>query len=267
MAADMTLDKLGPDMSAEDRETLCAAMALVTPWLLVEPNRFALMHGDYRLDNMLFDPDRSRITVVDWQTLGVGLPARDLAYFTATSLLPETRSAIEEELVDLVPPRAVGLRRNGLRPGQLLAGLPARHAAGTVSHRVGMRVRHVDGKRRRDDAGDAAARLSGDPRTEGTGPAGGDHRMSAHFPELGCDLLAGQPPTPTSPCLRPDPRGRLLDGAHRVQPSGSRGRSTITTRTPSAAAASSLGRVISPPLFLVTRASMACSRNKASSSS
>ena len=75
-------------------------MALVTPWLLVEPNRFALMHGDYRLDNMLFDPDRSRITVVDWQTLGVGLPARDLAYFTATSLLPETRSAIDEELVE-----------------------------------------------------------------------------------------------------------------------------------------------------------------------
>ncbi len=101
MAADTTLDKLGPDMSAENRDTLCAAMALVTPWLLVEPNRFALMHGDYRLDNMLFDPDRSRITVVDWQTLGVGLPARDLAYFTATSLLPETRSAIEEELVDL----------------------------------------------------------------------------------------------------------------------------------------------------------------------
>ena len=100
MAADMTLDKLGPEMSAEDRETLCAAMVLVTPWLLVEPNRFALMHGDYRLDNMLFDPDRSRITVVDWQTLGVGLPARDLAYFMATSLLPEARSAIEEELVE-----------------------------------------------------------------------------------------------------------------------------------------------------------------------
>ena len=100
MAADMTLDKLGPGMISEDRETLRAAMALVTPWLRVEPNRFALMHGDYRLDNMLFDPDRSRITVVDWQTLGVGLPARDLAYFMATSLLPEARSAIEEELVE-----------------------------------------------------------------------------------------------------------------------------------------------------------------------
>jgi len=99
MAADITIDKLGARMSAEDRETLAAAMGLVTPWLLAEPARFALMHGDYRLDNMLFDPDRTRITVVDWQTMGVGLPARDLAYFTATSLAPEIRAEIEQDLV------------------------------------------------------------------------------------------------------------------------------------------------------------------------
>jgi hypothetical protein len=99
MAADITIDKLGDRVSAEDRESLTAAMGLVTPWLLAEPKRFALMHGDYRLDNMLFDPDRTRITVVDWQTMGVGLPARDLAYFTATSLAPEVRSEIEDDLV------------------------------------------------------------------------------------------------------------------------------------------------------------------------
>ena len=99
MAADITIDKLGTRMSAEDRETLSAAMALVTPWLMAEPKRYALMHGDYRLDNMLFDPDRTRVTVVDWQTMGVGLPARDLAYFTATSLAPEVRAEIEQELV------------------------------------------------------------------------------------------------------------------------------------------------------------------------
>jgi hypothetical protein len=99
MAADITIEKLGDRMSSEDRETLTAAMGSVTPWLLAEPKRFALMHGDYRLDNMLFDPDRTRVTVVDWQTMGVGLPARDLAYFTATSLAPEVRSDIEDDLV------------------------------------------------------------------------------------------------------------------------------------------------------------------------
>src|ERR1700731_2709269 len=32
--------------------------------------------------------------------MGVGLPARDLSYFTATSLLPELRADVEEGLVD-----------------------------------------------------------------------------------------------------------------------------------------------------------------------
>jgi phosphotransferase family enzyme len=99
MAADLTIDKLGARMSADDKETLTAAMGMVTPWLLAEPTRYALMHGDYRLDNMLFDPGRTHITVVDWQTMGVGLPTRDLAYFTATSLVPEMRAEIEHDLV------------------------------------------------------------------------------------------------------------------------------------------------------------------------
>jgi hypothetical protein len=100
MSAGITLEKLGDRMSADDRETFTTTMGLMTPWLLAEYDRFALLHGDYRLDNMLFDPDRTRVSVVDWQTLGVGLPARDLAYFTATSLDSQLRSAIENDLVE-----------------------------------------------------------------------------------------------------------------------------------------------------------------------
>lgn len=100
LSADITLDKLGDRMTAEDRETFTNAMGLVTPWLLGQQDRFALLHGDYRLDNLLFDPGQSRVSVVDWQTLGVGLPARDLAYFTATSLDPRLRQTVENGLVD-----------------------------------------------------------------------------------------------------------------------------------------------------------------------
>lgn len=100
MSADITLEKLGDRMTQIDRETFTETMGLVTPFLLCEHDRFALMHGDYRLDNLLFDPGHTRVTVVDWQTLGVGLPARDLAYFTATSLDSELRPQIEEGLVD-----------------------------------------------------------------------------------------------------------------------------------------------------------------------
>ncbi|MGZ8746295.1 MAG: phosphotransferase family protein [Mycobacterium sp.] len=101
MAADIVIDRLGQHISPEDQETLVAAMSSVTPWLKAEPKRFALMHGDYRLDNMLFDPDHTRITVVDWQTVGIGLPGRDLAYFTGTSLEPELRSDVERSLVEV----------------------------------------------------------------------------------------------------------------------------------------------------------------------
>jgi aminoglycoside/choline kinase family phosphotransferase len=100
MAADIVIDRLGAKIAPEDQETLVAAMSLVTPWLKAEPKRYALMHGDYRLDNMLFDPDRTRITIVDWQTVGIGLPGRDLAYFTGTSLEPSVRSKMERELVE-----------------------------------------------------------------------------------------------------------------------------------------------------------------------
>ncbi|MGY4710954.1 phosphotransferase family protein [Mycolicibacterium sp. CBM1] len=97
MAAGITVDKLETKLSAEDVETLVTAMDLVTPWLLSAPDRFALLHGDYRLDNLLFDGDR--VSVVDWQTLGIGVAGRDLAYFIGTSLEPELRAGVEEDLV------------------------------------------------------------------------------------------------------------------------------------------------------------------------
>lgn len=99
MSADITVDKLGAKLSEADRATFKEAMGLVTPWLLNDFGRFSLIHGDYRLDNLLFHPDGNRVWVVDWQTLGVGLPARDLSYFAATSLEPGLRARIERSLV------------------------------------------------------------------------------------------------------------------------------------------------------------------------
>ena len=99
MASQITLDKVGAGMTDEDRDTVSDAMSVVTRWLSTDRHRFALLHGDYRLDNMLFTPDRRHVTIVDWQTLGAGLPTRDLAYFTGTSLLPEARSQCERQLV------------------------------------------------------------------------------------------------------------------------------------------------------------------------
>lgn len=101
LAVATTLEKLGPRMSAEDVDTVTRCGAAIADWLLRSPERFSLLHGDYRADNLLFDPARSAVTVVDWQTLAVGLPARDLAYFLATSLPPAERAEYERDLVDV----------------------------------------------------------------------------------------------------------------------------------------------------------------------
>jgi aminoglycoside phosphotransferase (APT) family kinase protein len=99
LAVQTTLEQLGERIAEEDRATLVDSAALVANWLLIESDRYCLLHGDYRLDNLLFDPDRTRVTVVDWQTLAVGLPARDLAYFIGTSVLPTDRAILERGLV------------------------------------------------------------------------------------------------------------------------------------------------------------------------
>jgi aminoglycoside phosphotransferase (APT) family kinase protein len=99
MAADMFLERLGGRLSQAQRQILAAYPERVAPWLLANPTRFSLLHGDYRLDNLMFSADGSAVTVVDWQTLSVGLPARDLAYFVSTSLSPDVRGEHEHALV------------------------------------------------------------------------------------------------------------------------------------------------------------------------
>jgi hypothetical protein len=98
VATDVFIDTLGDRMTDEDRTTLGQFPEAVPDWLLARPERFALLHGDFRLDNLMLGPDGG-VTVVDWQTLTVGLPARDLAYWVSTSLSPPDRRAGEAAAV------------------------------------------------------------------------------------------------------------------------------------------------------------------------
>lgn len=66
-------------------------------WLEREPATRALIHGDYRLDNLLFGSDD--VVVVDWQTVDYRSPMRDLAYFCGNSLTVETRRDVEQDLL------------------------------------------------------------------------------------------------------------------------------------------------------------------------
>ena len=86
---------------AEDIEVLQEFAPRSDVWLMARAERFALVHGDYRLDNLLFGESSAGVPVaaVDWQTLEVGNPGRDLAYFLGNSLLPDDRRQFEQELI------------------------------------------------------------------------------------------------------------------------------------------------------------------------
>ncbi|CAI9416473.1 phosphotransferase family protein [Nocardioides sp. T2.26MG-1] len=96
---ELFLDGLGDLISPEDAATLRACESVLEGWLLGRPERFGLVHGDYRLDNLMFPPSGSGVAAVDWQTLSLGLPARDVSYFLGTSLDPTDRRAHEHDLV------------------------------------------------------------------------------------------------------------------------------------------------------------------------
>jgi hypothetical protein len=74
------------------------------------PDPFALTHVDYRLDNLLIDATREppTVTVVDWQSVTVGAPLSDVAYFLGAGLLPEARRACERSIVGAYHERLLG---------------------------------------------------------------------------------------------------------------------------------------------------------------
>jgi aminoglycoside phosphotransferase (APT) family kinase protein len=62
----------------EDMETLIAWLEQNEP---PDDGRSSLVHGDYRIDNMIFAPDGSRLrAIIDWELSTIGHPFSDLAY-------------------------------------------------------------------------------------------------------------------------------------------------------------------------------------------
>ncbi|CAN5556158.1 phosphotransferase [soil metagenome] len=98
-ATETFIDNYRDRLAPEDAELLRQLPAVLPTWILARPERFAPLHGDYRLDNLMFGPGDTDVAAVDWQTITLGLPARDLAYFLSTSLSPEDRRQHEDDLV------------------------------------------------------------------------------------------------------------------------------------------------------------------------
>jgi hypothetical protein len=90
------------DMLAPEHMAVCAALPEVWPAFNADlSGPLAVMHGDFRLDNILFDVQggERRMATLDWQTVGAGPALVDVAYFLSAGLPADLRRAHEETLV------------------------------------------------------------------------------------------------------------------------------------------------------------------------
>ncbi|WP_435200756.1 phosphotransferase [Qipengyuania sp. 902] len=109
-------DQLEPDFMA-----LCEELADLAPvYFRSDPDRQCIVHGDFRLDNMLFDirGGAEPIAVLDWQTVTVGKAMTDVGYFLGCGIGEALWREHEEDLLDLwlaeMAKRGITLSRDGI---------------------------------------------------------------------------------------------------------------------------------------------------------
>ncbi len=74
-----------------------AFVARVDAYFDLQPSANTIQHRDFRIDNILYSPDGRKAHIVDWQTLGIGAGASDVAYLIGTSIANADERAREEE--------------------------------------------------------------------------------------------------------------------------------------------------------------------------
>ena len=71
------------------------------PMFNLRSANFALEHYDYRLDNVMINTagQSPQVTAVDWQSVRVGKPLNDVAYFLGSAVEPDVRRSIERDIL------------------------------------------------------------------------------------------------------------------------------------------------------------------------
>lgn len=91
-------EKLGHWMRKAEAMSELGRLAAWLPQALPEPVRPAIVHGDFRLQNLIFAPEGPAVAaVLDWDKAGLGDPRIDLAYVLARWVTgSEARPALDE---------------------------------------------------------------------------------------------------------------------------------------------------------------------------
>ena len=137
------------------------------PASLPEQKRTAIVHGDFRIDNMIFDSRSPRVlAVLDWELSTLGDPMADLAYLMMNWVTPaDGRAGLSGLDLDAlgIPPMQTMIERYAARTG--LDDVPDMNwyfafnlfrLAGIVQ---GIKKRVIDGNASNDKAAEMAAKV------------------------------------------------------------------------------------------------------------
>jgi hypothetical protein len=98
---DRFADRYGDQLEPEYLRIISAFRPHLARFTAEQPLPWAVIHGDYRTDNMMFDAAGGTIplAVIDWQTIVTGPALVDVAFLLGASLDPADRRACERDLV------------------------------------------------------------------------------------------------------------------------------------------------------------------------
>jgi aminoglycoside/choline kinase family phosphotransferase len=95
------LERFGHHLKPEHVSVVDRLGREVTAWLATLSDHRTLWHGDFRLDNLLFDAQDGAvpIAVLDWQSVAAAPGIIDVSYFLGNSLNEQDRVTHERDLV------------------------------------------------------------------------------------------------------------------------------------------------------------------------
>ena len=93
------LERYADDLAPEHLEVCRIFVEKMPAFLALHAGPRTATHGDFRLDNLLFQPENPRPVVVDWQTAGWAGASTDVAYFVGGCLSTEDRRSHQDDLL------------------------------------------------------------------------------------------------------------------------------------------------------------------------
>ncbi|EHB59120.1 protein of unknown function DUF227 [Mycolicibacterium rhodesiae JS60] len=101
LGLDPFIERFGHGLDSAHVELFQRVLPRAGEWVRSWTPPTVVQHGDFRSDNIMFGttPSASPVTVIDFQTIRLGPPGLDPAYFLGSSVPTEERRVIEADLI------------------------------------------------------------------------------------------------------------------------------------------------------------------------